>query len=76
MLFTMIPNLPFLAILAASECGMLVTSVPLTAIRISPTCSPASSAALSGVKKKKKKVFYLDFIYEACNQSFRAKQYL
>lgn len=73
MLFTMIPNSPFLARLAASECGMLVTSVPLTAIRISPTWSPASSAALSGVKKK---VFYLDLIYEACNQSFIAKQYL
>lgn len=51
MLFTMISNLPFLARLAASECGMLVTSVPLTAIRISPTWSPASSAALSGVKR-------------------------
>lgn len=47
-------ELPFLARFAASECGMLVTSVPFTAIRISPTWSPASSAALSGRKRKTK----------------------
>lgn len=41
-----------------------------------PNLQPCLFSCAVWSKKKKKKVFYLDFIYEACNQSFRAKQYL